>query len=299
MSDTEMKNCVNCKASFVIESEDFDFYTRMQVSPPTFCPDCRLKRRLIWRNERVLYRRKDDAGGKEMFSGFHADVPFPVYERDYWWSDAFDAGVYARDYDFSRPFFEQFKNFMNTVPEPSRSVLMLTNSDYVDQAGNLKNAYLCFNCDFVENAAYLVRGVSSRDIYDALQIQDSEIVYDSVMLEKCFRMFYSLDCESCTDMWFSRDCVGCSNCFGCVGLRKKNYHIWNQPHSREEYFKKLEALNLGSRAVVNALREQAEIFWAGFPARYYHGIRNVGSSGDMLNDTKNARQCWWVSEAER
>ena len=55
--EEQIKNCQNCKQDFVIESEDFSFYEKMKVPPPTFCPDCRLARRLIWRNERTFYKR--------------------------------------------------------------------------------------------------------------------------------------------------------------------------------------------------------------------------------------------------
>ncbi len=233
-----------------------------------------------------------------MFAGFAPDVPFPVYERDHWWSDRFDGLEYGRDYDFSQPFFAQFRDLMHAVPWPSRSVIRNVNSDYVDQCGDVKNGYLCFNCDICENIAYVIRGVHVRESYDALQVSNCELVYEGVLLDKCFRTFYSSDCESCTDIWFSRDCVGCNNCFGCVGLRKKSYCIWNQQYTKEEYDRKLAEFRLDSRTALAALRGQAARFLESFPVRYYHGIRNVGSSGDMLNDTKNTLQCWWVWNAE-
>src|SRR3989344_9218633 len=103
--NSETKICQNCKNSFVIEPEDFLFYEKIKVPPPTWCPECRLKRRLIWRNEVIFYRRKCDATGKEIFSMFAPEAPVRAYDRDYWWSDKWDATEYGRDYDFSRPFF--------------------------------------------------------------------------------------------------------------------------------------------------------------------------------------------------
>jgi hypothetical protein len=35
----ETKNCQNCKNDFTIESEDFKFYEKIKVPPPTWCPD--------------------------------------------------------------------------------------------------------------------------------------------------------------------------------------------------------------------------------------------------------------------
>lgn len=63
----ETKNCQNCKKDFIIESDDFSFYEKIQVPPPTFCPECRLVRRLVTRNERTLYKRKCDLCEEEKF----------------------------------------------------------------------------------------------------------------------------------------------------------------------------------------------------------------------------------------
>src|SRR5579864_9029045 len=108
----ETRTCQNCKQPFTIDPEDFDFYKKIAVPPPTFCPECRMKRRFAWRNEHNLYRRKDDATGKDIFSGFSPDISLKIYEKEYWMSDAWDPLIYGKNYDFSRPFFEQFKELM-------------------------------------------------------------------------------------------------------------------------------------------------------------------------------------------
>ncbi|MFA6585673.1 MAG: cytochrome C551 [Candidatus Paceibacterota bacterium] len=43
---SEIKTCQNCKKDFTIEPEDFNFYEKINVPPPTFCPECRMVRRL-------------------------------------------------------------------------------------------------------------------------------------------------------------------------------------------------------------------------------------------------------------
>jgi hypothetical protein len=53
---TETKTCQNCKKDFTIESEDFNFYEKIKVPPPTFCPECRIIRRMLWRNFRSLFK---------------------------------------------------------------------------------------------------------------------------------------------------------------------------------------------------------------------------------------------------
>ena len=102
---TETKTCQNYKDDFVIEPDDFGFYEKIKVPPPTFCPECRYIRRLLDRNEYNLYKRKCDATGKMVISIYRPDAPFPVYEQEYWKSDKFDATEYGREFDFNRPFF--------------------------------------------------------------------------------------------------------------------------------------------------------------------------------------------------
>src|ERR1044072_9558241 len=94
MSAAESKTCQNCKAEFVIDAADFDFYKKMAVPPPTWCPRCRLIRRYTWRNERTLYKRKCDLCGQDKIMQYPADAPCPVYCRPCYWSDQWNARTY-------------------------------------------------------------------------------------------------------------------------------------------------------------------------------------------------------------
>jgi hypothetical protein len=83
----EIRECQNCQKEFIIEPEDFDFYNKIKVPPPTFCPDCREQRRIAFRNERSLYKRKCDLCGKGVVSRVSPDKPYPMYCQKCWWSD--------------------------------------------------------------------------------------------------------------------------------------------------------------------------------------------------------------------
>ena len=91
--EQEIKKCQNCKKEFTIEPEDFNFYEKIKVPPPTFCPECRLQQRMIFRNERTLYKRKCDAPGhfEDIISLFPGELNQKVYDHNYWWSDGWDA----------------------------------------------------------------------------------------------------------------------------------------------------------------------------------------------------------------
>lgn len=295
---SETKTCQNCKQQFTIDPEDFDFYKKMSVPPPTFCPECRMKRRFAWRNEHNLYRRKDDASGKDIFAGFPPDTPLKIYEKEYWISDSWDPLAYGKDYDFSRPFFEQFKELMYAVPWPSRSVTRIVNSDYCDQAGDIKNCYLCFNLDRSEDSSYIVRAAEIRNSFDLTQATNNELCYDSISIHECNRVFFSRDCESCLNVWFSKNCTGCTDCFGCANLRNKSYCFLNEQLSKEEYGARLKALALDTWTGLNAAAKKAAGHLIKFPVKYFHGSRAVDSSGEYLENVKNVKHSWFIEDAQ-
>ena len=66
----EWKTCAISGQEFPIYKSDRDFYDkispvfdgkRFQIPTPTLCPEERQRRRLLFRNERKLYKRKCDA----------------------------------------------------------------------------------------------------------------------------------------------------------------------------------------------------------------------------------------------
>src|SRR3989338_8172321 len=146
--NSETKTCQNCHNNFTIEPEDFKFYEKMQVPPPTFCPECRLQRRSMFRNERKLFWAKSAKSGKEILSLYPPESGFVIYDEKEWWSDDWDPMEYGKDYDFSRPFFEQFFELSKITPRYSRDVMNMVNSNYSANASDLKNSYLLFNSNF-------------------------------------------------------------------------------------------------------------------------------------------------------
>ena len=103
--NTKNIQCQNCDKNFTIIEDDQNFYTKMQVPLPTFCPDCRLRRRLAFRNERALYKRNCDLCKKSIVSVYNKDKELLVYCSPCWWSDNWDDTKYGKDYNWNKPFF--------------------------------------------------------------------------------------------------------------------------------------------------------------------------------------------------
>ena len=140
------KQCTKCSKSFKLTQWDLEFYQRIDVPQPTLCPDCRQQRRLAWRNEHSLYNRRCDLCQRDSISIYPTNSPFTVYCHDCWWSDRWNALSYGQKIDWSRPFFEQWKELRDQVPHYSRLVIEATmqNSDYINTCSAAKNCYLIF-----------------------------------------------------------------------------------------------------------------------------------------------------------
>jgi hypothetical protein len=299
MTNSETKHCQNCKNQFIIEPDDFAFYEKMKVPAPTWCPQCRRVRRLAWRNQRSLHKRNCDKCGKSMISVFAPDSGLIVYCSPCWWSDAWNASDYAVDFDPTKPFIAQVRELLNKVPVMNLFGLYTTlvDSDYTNMVSYLKNCYMVTYSDYAENVFYGAIVNHSKDCVDNFLSEQSELCYDTVNCIKCYRAFYSNDCQDCVNVYFSKNCVGCNDCFGCANLKGKQYYIFNEPHSKEE-FEKFVAENTKSFEAVEAAKKKAYAFWEKFPRKYIHGTHNNNVSGEYILNSKNTFNSYLVMDVE-
>ncbi len=294
----EIKTCQNCKQNFTIDPEDFVFYDKIKVPPPTWCPECRMVRRMNWRNERTLYKRKCDAPGhnEDIISIYHKDSPLKVYDQKYWWSDEWDAAQYGRDYDFSKSFFEQFKNFRDNFPLMSVSNSNAINSDYCNVADQSKDCYLISAAFKNEKVLYSNRTFNNTDSLDLYVSYNSTLCYENVGSQKNYRLFFSRNCNDCSDSYFLYDCKNCSNCFGCANLRNKKYCIFNKQYTKEEYLEKIKNFDLGNFKSISEKKQDFEEIYFNVIHKYAHIIKSVNCSGDNINNAKNLYHCFDITD---
>lgn len=298
--NSETKNCQNCKKDFTIEVEDFDFYEKMNVPPPTWCPECRLIRRMAIDNVHVIYSGRCALCAKPQISGLHPSSPLKGYCNECWWGDSWDGLDYGRDVDFTKPFLSQVKELMADVPwmaRPADSPTM-ENSEYCMNVGNLKNCYLLFHGDFDENCAYCDTTNHSKDCFDCTMLVECELCYASTHLQTCYKAFYCVDCDNSNDILFCRDLSGCSNCFGCVGLRKKEYCFFNEQLTKEQYEQRLADFQEGSYQAQATMIARAHRAWLQFPKKYMHGTHNEDVSGDYIAHSKNTHSSFQALQCE-
>ena len=179
---------------------------KLSVPPPTMCFDCRLQRRLAFYNSRALYKRKCDFSGKEIVSNYKPDAPFVIYDKGIWFSDKHNALDYGRDFDFNRPFFEQFRELMKTVPLLSIAVIGKENinSDYTNDNWKLKNCYLVFDGEQAEDAYYGHTFVGLKSCIDFLAIERSELCYECI---HCYNCYNTKSTRRCSSNWFYNELI--------------------------------------------------------------------------------------------
>ncbi|MFZ2149657.1 MAG: hypothetical protein WAV15_00675 [Minisyncoccia bacterium] len=300
--EAQTKSCQNCRKEFTIEPEDFNYYGKIKVPPPTWCPKCRMIRRFACHNGWSLFYRNCDKCGKRTLSMYTPSQKLTVYCQPCWWADDWDGTEYGMDYDPSRPFLEQWKELSEKTPYSALETAYLTlkNCDYSNSIAYSKNCMLAIWADNCENVFHSSFLNGAKDTADSLGVFSSELSYESLIQRKsCYKVFYSKECEASSDIWFSRNCYGSMNCVGCANLRGASYRIFNEQYSKEEYFKKFNELKLNTRSGIEALKKEAEIFWEKLPYRSYSGDTfNLNVTGEITYQSKNSKDLYIVAGAE-
>ena len=293
------KSCQNCKKAFDIKPDETDFYTKISVPEPTFCPDCRFQRRLMRRNERVLYPRTCSGSGKKIISYYDENVSFPVYSREFWYSDDWDGTTHGRDYDFSKSFFEQLSELSKVAPRLQLWQVNAINSEYSNYIVDSKNCYLCFTAlGGNEDSMYSSYLTGSISCLDCDHITKCDRCYECFNCDACYACRFCVDSTNSRDSWFLADCYNCSDCFGCVGLKDKQYCIWNEQYSKEEYKNKISEFKVTARQNIPAFIDKLERMRARFPKRFMHGRKNQEVVGDYVSNSSNSTEAFFVNNCE-
>src|SRR3989338_8150740 len=265
---SETKICQNCKQKFTIEPDDFAFYEKISVPPPTFCPLCRLQRRLSWRNERSFYKRMCDLCKKAIIAMYPADAFFPVYCRECWYSDNWDPLAHGRDYDFS------------------------------NQIANCKNCYLISSGSDNEDCRYCFRVLYSKNLTDCLIVLRCENAYECIECLGSSLVAFTEDCANSLDMLFSFDVRSSQNCFMSANLRRASYVFRGERLSKEEYESRRKEIDAGSHKVIEELKKEFSRLKNKALHRFANERNCVNSVGHTMSNAKDCFWCFNVADVE-
>ncbi|MBI3626965.1 hypothetical protein HY224_02890 [Candidatus Uhrbacteria bacterium] len=291
----QTQQCKGCSNNFQVTSADRDFYGKMDLPTPKFCPDCRFQQRISWRNERVFYPRTCDNCKKNIISIYAPNSGYTVYCSTCWWGDTYDPLKYGQAYDLNRPFFEQFGELDKRVPKLGILNAKSTNSDYTHYSAENKDCYMIVGSLQCERCYYCYRIFYSKDVVDGYDIYKCELCYQCVGGKNLYNCDFCVNCRDCSDVTLSENCNGCSNCFGCVNLRNKQFYVFNQAHSEQEYKNKLKEIK--SRPWSQAV-EQFQKVRLSVPFRSTEKVNCQNSSGDQLLNCKECQDSYVYKNSE-
>lgn len=284
--------CTQCKNELNVTAADRAFYTKLTIPEPTLCHMCLRQRILTWRNQRTLYGRTCDATKKPIISIFSPDAPYIVYDRDYWWSDVWDATTYGADFDFNKTFAENYEALLKRVPMVAVFNAKTENSQYCNHVGEMKDCYLTFACWACEKTLYADMSLNEDTCCDTLEDTKSIKSYELIQTINCYNTNYALQSENCNDSWFLFDCKDCHDCIGSTNLRHKSYYIFNKPYTKEAYEQKKAELKLDTRSGIENVRAEFLKLKQNAIHRFANLINCENSTGDMLVGATNSRWCF-------
>jgi len=298
MEDTKI--CQNCKKDFTIESEDFNFYEKIDVPPPTFCPGCRLQRRLAWMVDINLFKRKCNFCGEDVICKYQPNSPYIVYCHKCWWSDNWDPLKQAKEPNFSKPFLEQFNELFHHTPLIGLSIDVITGklSPYVNHCDNTKNSYMIYYSSRNEDSMYGFYLVNNKAVLNSSMIFFSELCFDCKNNFKNYNIIRCFDTNRSMNCAFLKDCVNCNYCFASVNLRNKSYVFFNQQLTKEEYNKKVSKINFGSYEEYQAIKKATEKHFKKYPSRGVYENLTHNCTGSYIFESKNSKDCYEVAYCE-
>jgi hypothetical protein len=258
-----------------------------------------MKQKMLFRNERVFYKRLCDNCKKTILASHHPDAPYKIFCHDCYYSDKWDPYSFGIEYDRNRPFFEQFGELLKSVPKPALSIQgnINLNSDYVIYATGNTDCYLISNAWTSERCAFS-RGLRScTDTLDSYYVSGVQNGWECINAQRSSNVFYCQNVSDSFNMYYSLNCANCNDCFGSVNLRHKKYCFFNEQLSKEEYEKRFKAV-FGSYTRMEAARDRFEQFASKFPRKENNNLKAFGCTGDYIFESNNVKSGFEVTGSE-
>jgi len=296
----EKRICQNCHNDFTIKPDDFTFYEKIKVPPPTFCPECRIIRRMIFRNCRSLFKRFCGLCGKSVVSMYSPDRTKTVYCMDCWNGDKRDPFLQGQDYDFSKNFFEQLKELRENSPILfAHHTGNVVRSEFTNYSADNKDCYLSYSVVLCENVLYSEIIDKSKNSQDCYAVQKVENCFYNIDCEGNYNSHYAVQSRNCIDSYFVYDCVNCQNCCLSFNLRNQKYVFKNKKLTKEEYQKELLNLVLHTHSGIKTTQEYFDNFLKNKTIHRFAQVYNSqNASGDFIGNSRDVFYSFDVQNSE-
>ena len=293
----ERKKCRRTGQDFPVFQWDKDLLEKLKITIgdktyiPTIsdiCPEARTQYKLMFKNERRLYKTTCALTWKSTISCISPETGLTIYDKEARASDARDYCDYGIEIDSKKSVFDHMAQLVKSTPYQdliwSFSNLK-HNSVYTNYTSDMVDCYFAFDCNTLEKCCHVSRCRGSKQLFDCLRVNGSEACYQCVDCENMYKSFFCNSCTSCHNSYYLSNCHGCYDCIGCTNLVNKQYYIFNKQVSKSDYQAKLAELqkDYSNPEIVKTFAEILRIS----PRKNLHIINSEGVIGNHIINAKN------------
>ena len=156
----------------------------------------------------------------------------------------------AEYHELIKKSLHRYANLVNTTNSTGDNLSGSTNCHYVFDSTNQEN---------VKYTSTMLGGI--KDSYDLYASPGGrELLYEGLSIASSVmncQFFYTG--PQCSNSQYFDFCIGCTDVFGCAGLKKKQYWVFNKPYSKEAYISLREKI----------IKHMNDVPWVGKNGREY------------------------------
>ncbi|MCX6722310.1 MAG: hypothetical protein NTY04_03950 [Candidatus Staskawiczbacteria bacterium] len=124
-----------------------------------------------------------------------------------------------------------------------RSVMLTNATNCVgDMLTNCNNCFWSFDGTEGDNFRFVETFDVVKDSMDSSYTPESSRLYESILGVSSNNILFSVYIRDSLNMEYSSECLNCHDCFGCVGLKNKKFHILNKSYSENDYWKSVDEI---------------------------------------------------------
>ena len=258
---------------------------------------------------RSLFWRTSSVSGKNIYSAFSPNAPFPVVELDVWEDSNWDAGKYAIRYDANKGFIAQLRELWQRVPRPAVRVQSVSESQALHNTWRAEHCFLLWDAYSVDRCLYSSHISRCSWCCDCYNVSCSENCYECLNCTHCQNLFWAEQCNDCHNSHFLVNCRKCRDCMFCANLENAQYRIFNRQLTREEYETAKARWNFSNRHTIEQAKDEFGDFLLqqAFPHEFIE--ESEVCSGNYLlrcreahysfecEDSENINLCWKLTNA--
>ncbi len=134
---------------------------------------------------------------------------------------------------------ELWQRFSDLCIKAIHRPLEQANSEEVsgDYIFNSHQSQHCYDVNGTDQCAYVYTGFHVKDLMDVCHTTDIELGYESTSLGyQAYNCQFVMTAWTVTNCYYSAEIFHSNDLFGCVGLSKQKFCIFNKQYSEQEYY---------------------------------------------------------------